>query len=213
MEQADIKKTLKLLEKYKIPFVKSSLAKNIEDAKKIAKKIKYPVVLKAISPDMIHKSDVGAVSIDIEDEQELEEEYEILLKRIPKKAKKNLEGVLVQKMETGKEIMIGMKKDPQFGPVILFGLGGIFVEVLKDTSLRIAPIKKKEAIEMIKEIKGYNILEGTRNQEPVDINSLANIIVKLSDLSNEKKVKEVDFNPVLADKRSAKVADMRIMIE
>jgi acetyl-CoA synthetase (ADP-forming) len=204
---------MNLLEKYKLPFIKSKLCKNAEIAQKNAKIIGFPVALKVISPSIIHKSDVGGVKVNLQNEEEVKSAFEQILKKTKALAKKKLEGILVQKMESGTEVIIGMKKDPQFGAVILFGLGGIFVEILKDTSLRIAPVDKKEAIEMIQEIKASNILEGARGKKGVNIDELANIIVKLSKLAEEKKIKEIDFNPVIVNEKTAKIVDARIMVE
>ena len=127
--------------------------------------------------------------------------------------KKRLEGVLVQKMESGIEVIIGMKNDAQFGPVLLFGLGGIFVEILKDTSLRITPVDKKQALGMIQEIKSYPLLEGVRGGKAVNIDAIADIIVKTSKLAENKKIREIDFNPVIVNERSAAIIDVRIMVE
>lgn len=212
MEQLSVDKTVKLLEKNKLPFAKSKLAKNVDQAKKVAKDIGYPVVLKAISPNIIHKSDAGAISLSIENEEQLESAFEDLIKKTKKAAKNKLEGILVQKTHTGQEVIIGVKQDPTFGPVILFGLGGIFVEILKDTSLRIAPIEKQDAIEMINELKSAKILEGARGQKPVNINALVDILVKTSKLAENKKILELDFNPIIVDEKSAVIVDARIMI-
>jgi acyl-CoA synthetase (NDP forming) len=130
-----------------------------------------------------------------------------------KKPNAVIEGVLVQATTQGKEVIIGMKRDPVFGPTILFGLGGIFTEVLKDTSLRIAPISKESAAEMIHEIRGIDILTGRRGEKPVDITKLADIIVKISKLAVEHpEIKEVDLNPVMAQPDGADIIDVRIMI-
>jgi acetyl-CoA synthetase (ADP-forming) len=213
MEQLSIEQTMKLLEKYKLPFVKSKLCKSAELAQKNAKVIGFPVALKVVSPNIIHKSDIGGVRVNLQNEEEVKNAFEQIIKKTKSLAKRKLEGVLVQKMESGTEVIIGMKKDPQFGPVILFGLGGIFVEILKDTSLRIAPIDKKEAMEMIQEIKAYKILEGARGKKGVNIDEIANVIVKLSKLAEEKKIKEIDFNPVIVNEKTAKIVDARIMVE
>lgn len=212
MQQLDIIKTINILEKNKLPVSKMILVKSVENAIENAEKIGYPVVLKIFSKDVIHKSDMGFIKTKIDDPEELKSAYEDMKKKITKRKVKDY-NIILQKMEEGLEIIIGLKRDPQFGPVVIFGLGGIFVEVLKDTSLRILPIDKNEALEMIKEIKSYPILEGIRGQKPVDIDHLANLIVKVSDLSKNKKIQEIDFNPVIADERSSKIVDARILIE
>ncbi len=143
--QLDFNSTKNLLEKYKIPLVNSLLTKTSKEAVKLSKKIGFPLVLKISSPDIIHKSDIGGVKVGIENENELVKAYDEIIKNAKKKRAK-IEGVVVQKMEQGKEVIVGMKDDPQFGPTIMFGLGGVFVEVMKDVSFRITPDDKKEAL-------------------------------------------------------------------
>jgi acetyl-CoA synthetase (ADP-forming) len=215
MQQQDFNKTVKLLDKYKLPYPKSKLATSLEKAIKIAKAFGYPVVLKIISKDIIHKSDVGGVKTNLQNEKELTSAYENLLKSVKKKSPRSkIEGVLVQKMGAGIEVIIGMKQDSQFGPVLMFGLGGIFVEVMKDVSFRVAPINKDQAEEMINEVKSSAILKGTRGVKPIKISALVDLLVKTSKLSVEnKKILELDFNPVMVDEKSAKIIDVRIMIE
>jgi len=207
MEQLEFNKTKKLLGKYKLLFAKSDIAKSEEQAIKSAKKIGFPVVLKLISKEIIHKTEEGAVITDINSEEEAKEAYNSLMK----KTKKKIEGILVQKMEIGKEVIIGMKRDPQFDAVIMFGLGGIFVEVLKDVSFRIAPIDKVQAGEMMDEIKASEILKGVRGEKPVNIEKLVDILMKVSKLSENKKIIELDFNPVIVNETSATIVDARIM--
>lgn len=213
MQQLEFNKTIKLLDKYKISYPKSRLATSPEKATKIAKELGYPVVLKIISKDIVHKSDVGGVKVNLKTEEELTSAYEELLKSVKKKSPKaKLEGVLVQKMESGIEAIIGMKRDPQFDAVIMFGLGGVFVEVLKDVSFRIAPIDKIQAEKMINEIQAIEILKGVRGEKPVKISALVDLLVKVSKLSiTNKKILELDLNPVIVDEKSAKVADVRLM--
>ncbi|MDO8740348.1 MAG: acetate--CoA ligase family protein [Candidatus Woesearchaeota archaeon] len=199
----------KILRKYKLPFPSSELAKSESEVCKIADKMRYPVVLKIDSPDIIHKSDVGGVIVDLKSKEEIETAYCKIIKNI-KNAKIN--GVVVQKMERGTAVIIGMKRDAQFGPVLMFGLGGIFVEIMKDVSFRIAPIDKNEAMEMIKEIKGYEVLKGARGSEKANINAIADIILKLSKLAiKEKNIVELDFNPVIVNKKTAKIVDARFI--
>ena len=167
-------------------------------------------MLKIHAQKIFHKSEVGGVKVNIKNDEELSEAWDEITENIQGK---NIEGILVQEMMSGNEIAIGMKRDEQFGPVLMFGLGGIFIEVIKDVSLRVAPIGKKEALEMIKEIKGYKILEGYRGKDPVDVNKLAELMVNLSSLSmNEEKISSIDFNPVMANKDGVYIADLRIII-
>ena len=210
MEQLSFEKTKKLLDKNKIPLVKSQLVKDEKALNNAIKEIKFPLTMKVISKNIIHKSDIGGVILNIKNEEQAINSFNKILK---KTKKQNPEGILLQKMIQGQEIIVGMKRDPQFGPVLLFGLGGIYVEILKEKSLKITPVDKKSALEMIKEIKLFKILEGARGKEKINIESIAKIIVKLSELSEDKKIVEVDFNPIIATEKTAKVVDARIMIE
>ena len=167
-----------------------------------------PYTMKAISKEAVHKTETGAVKLNILSLDEAFWVWEEMWTKIPK-----VEGIIVQKMEKGREIIIGMKRDNTFGPTILFGLGGIFAEAIKDTVLRVAPIVKEEALEMMQEIKGVKILQGLRGQPPVNFDILADILVNLSKLSLEHpEIKEIDFNPVMATENSAIIVDARVMI-
>ncbi|MBW2996096.1 acetate--CoA ligase family protein [Candidatus Woesearchaeota archaeon] len=215
MKQMDFQKEKKLLERYKLPFAKSDLASSPEKALAIAKKFGYPVAIKAISKDIIHKSDIGGVKVNIQNKEELTSAYNSMLTAIKKKSPKaKIEGILIQKMESGVEVIIGMKRDPQFDAVVVFGLGGMFTEILKDVSFRIAPITKQEAEEMINEIKSSQILRGVRGSPPVKISALVDLLVKASRLAIEnKKIQELDFNPVIVDEKTAVIVDVRILTE
>ncbi|MCX6716522.1 MAG: acetate--CoA ligase family protein [Candidatus Taylorbacteria bacterium] len=170
--------------------------------------------LKAISPDIIHKTDAGAVALNIRTKEEAVEAWEKIMLNIAKNVPGAvLEGMLLQPKMSGKEIIIGMKRDAVFGPTILFGLGGIFTEALKDTSLRIAPVSKENAMQMIKEIRGSGILFGLRGERPMNTEALADLIVRISELSIlHTEIKEIDFNPVTLIGESAFLVDARIMI-
>lgn len=214
MRNLSLVETKKILKKYNLSSPLSELAKSASDASRIADKIGYPVVLKIDSPQIIHKSDAGGVMINLNCKEEVAAAYCRMMKNIKKICKAKINGALIQKMEQGTSIIIGMKRDAQFGPVLMFGLGGIFVEIIKDVSFRIAPIDKNEALDMIKEIKGYEILKGARGTENVNLNSIIDIILKLSKLSiKEKKIIELDFNPIIVNKKSAKIVDARIMMQ
>ena len=209
----DFTKTNTLLKKYKIPSCESVLCKKPDEAIKTAKKFGFPVVLKISSPDIIHKSDIGAVITNIKSNEELEKSFDKILKNTKKK-KAKIQGIIIQKQKIGKEIIIGVKKDPQFGYIIMFGLGGIFVEVFKDVSFRISPIDKEDAKQMIEEIKSYKILKGIRGEKSVNINGLIEILVKTSKMiEKEKKITELDFNPVIVNQKTAEVVDARIIQE
>lgn len=210
MEILSFEETRKLLNKYKIPYCETEIFNFQDKALSFAKKIGFPIVLKIHSRTIFHKSEIGGVKANIKNEEEFIEAWN----QINENTKgRNIEGILVQKMLIGKEIAMGMKRDDQFGPVMMFGLGGIFIEVLKDVSFRIAPVEKTEAIKMIKEIKGYKILEGYRTGENINISKIAEIIVNLSKMSmKENSIIGMDFNPVIVNEESAKLADFRIII-
>jgi len=212
MRILDFPETERLLKKYKFPFVNTKLCQSKKEGFLFARKIGYPVVLKISSPDIVHKTELGLVKLNIKDKKELEKNWDDILK-VLKVKKIKFRGILVQKQKKGIEIAIGMKRDAQFGPVLMFGLGGIFIELLKDISLRISPITKKEAKKMIREIKAFPILEGFRGQKPVRLKNIIDIIMKVSDLSlREDKIKEIDLNPIIINEKETKVVDARIII-
>ena len=205
-----------VLNYYKIPLVKGEVVKTIEEAKKFIEKIGYPVVLKVVSPQIIHKSDVGGVILNIDNEKKLFQSYHQIIKNIEKNAPKaTIEGFFIQEMiSRGQEVIVGGKLDPTFGQTIAFGLGGVFVEVFEDTSFRVVPITKEDALEMIKEIKAYKILKGYRGKPTVNIEALVDILLKASKMLEENlEIKELDINPILALPDRAVAVDARIIIE
>jgi acyl-CoA synthetase (NDP forming) len=206
----------RLLVKAGIPVIESRLAKTKKDAIAISKEMGFPVALKVISPDIIHKSDAGGVKLALESASKVGNTYSEMLVSIKKKMPRaRIEGVSVQKMAvSGVELIIGMNKDPQFGPVIMFGLGGVLVEVLKDVSFRLVPVSRLDAAEMVSEIKGHVLLEGYRGQKPVDMARLEKLIVKVSDfIEKNPQIKELDLNPLFADGKNIEAADARIVLE
>ena len=208
----DFQKTKKLLQDYKISLCKSELVDSENKAINFAKKNGYPVVLKAFSKDVLHKTDLGLVEVGIKGESDLKKAWQKILKSAKDK-KIKIEDILVQEMALDGEIIIGMKRDFQFGPVLMFGLGGIFVEILKDVSFRVCPVSQKEALKMIKEIKGYKTLTGYRGKESANIKKIAELLINLSKLSLERKeIKEIDLNPVIVNKKTALVADAKIIV-
>jgi len=205
-----------LLKAVKIPVVETRLATSKKEAMEVAKKLGFPVVVKIISPDVVHKSDAGGVKLGIQNATQVGKAYSDILASVKKHyPKARITGVSVQKMaKQGIEVIIGMTKDAQFGPVIMFGLGGILVEVLKDVSFRIVPMTKRDAAEMISEIKGFPILKGYRGQDPADIPFLEDLIVKVSDFVDKNpEIKELDLNPVFAYKVGALAVDARVILE
>lgn len=197
----------KLLKKYGIIVPDAYFAHSEKEASGFAKKIGYPLVMKASSPDIVHKTELKAVSVDISNEKELKEEYARLSKF------KNLEGIILQKQFTGVEMILGIKKDQTFGPVVMAGMGGIFVELFKDVTFRACPVEKDEAKKMLMELKGFKILNGFRGKEKANLEKLADMIQKLSILGEkEDEILGVDLNPVFIDKKGAYIADVRIII-
>ncbi len=205
-----------IMQHYKIPVTKFAIAETQESAVKAAEEIGYPVVLKILSPDVIHKSDVGGVLVNLKTSEEVRQGYQTILQNV-KKQKPNAKiiGIFVQEFApTGIEVIIGSIKDPQFGPALMFGLGGIFVEVLKDVSFRVAPLTEYDAKEMIQEIKGYPILTGIRGQDPRDINTLVKILLQVSKLViDHPEISQLDLNPCFSYPKGAKCVDARIILE
>lgn len=207
----------KLLKKWRIPVVKQVLAKTEQQAAEAAKKLGYPVVLKISSPDVLHKTDVGGLVVGIEDEEALKKAYADILKNVKKKQPKaKIAGILVQQMVSGKdvrEVILGSKLDDTFGPVVMFGLGGIFVEVLEDVAFRLAPLNPSDAAQMVQEIKGYPVLGGARGQKPVNFKALEDTLVKFSKMvASEKKIQEMDINPLFVDSRGVLAGDIRVLV-
>jgi len=201
---------------YGISVTKFKLAKNERETLKAAASIGYPIVLKIVSPDIIHKSDVGGVLINIKNAQETRNGYRKIMDNVMKhNPKARIVGMLVQEMApAGTEVIVGSIKDPQFGPALMFGLGGVFVEVLKDVAFRIAPVNENEAAEMISEVKAYPLLKGYRNTPPADIEAIIKILVNTSKLvMDNPEIKELDFNPVIVYEKGAKTVDARIILE
>ena len=201
---------------YGIPVTKFKVALNVNEAAKYANEIGYPVVLKIVSPDIIHKSDAGGVIINLKTPAEVKDAYNKILENVKKcKLDAKIVGVLVQEMAPqSTEVIVGAIKDPQFGQTLMFGLGGIFVEVLKDVNFRIAPLTTDDAKEMITQLKAYPLLQGYRNTPPADIDALVAILCSTSRLvMDNPEIKELDLNPVMAYQKGAKTVDARIILE
>jgi acetyl coenzyme A synthetase (ADP forming)-like protein len=206
-----------ILEAYGFNFPALELAKDEKEAMKIAKRIGYPVALKIASPDIIHKSDAGGVALDIEDENELRKKYNRIISEVKTKVPKaKIDGMIVEEMVIGgRETILGMSLDPNFGPLIMFGLGGIYVEILKDVSFRIAPISDLDASEMVRSVKSYPLLKGVRGEKSVDISSIEEYIQRLSRLVEDfPEIEEIDINPfvVFEKGKCCNIVDARIKI-
>jgi 4-hydroxybutyrate---CoA ligase (ADP-forming) len=200
---------------YGLPIPKSILATKEKEAVVAAKKIGYPVVMKIASPQIIHKSDAGGVKVGLKTPQEVKTGFKEIIKNAKKYDKRaTIKGVLVEEMiKGGKETIVGSKQESGFGPVVMFGMGGIYVEVLKDVTFRIAPITNSEADEMISSIKTNKLLQGVRGEKPSDLQKLSECIQRVSQLVTDfQEIKELDLNPVLVFERGkgCKVVDVRI---
>ncbi|MCD1296350.1 acyl-CoA synthetase [Methanocella sp. CWC-04] len=190
---------LPVLEAYGIPTLKYRVVDNAEKAKETAREFGYPVVMKIVSPQIIHKSDVGGVRVGLDSDEALENAYNKMMTDVKAAVPHcRIHGVLIQQMATGgKEVILGMNRDPQFGPLLMFGLGGIYVEVLKDVQFRVAPLTEQDALGMIYGIKTHQMLEGTRGEKPSDIEKLIELLQRLSQLVTDfPEILELDINPV-----------------
>jgi acyl-CoA synthetase (NDP forming) len=205
-----------LLKQAGIDVVETRLAASKEGAVSISKELGFPVVLKIASPDIIHKSDAGGVKLGLASAEAVGQAYGDIMAAAKKSyPKAKIMGVAVQKMaRPGVEVIIGMSQDEQFGPVLMFGLGGILVEVLKDVSFRLVPLAKRDAAEMVREIKGYPLLEGYRGGEKVKIAYLEKLLLKVSDfVEKNPEVRELDLNPIFAYSDGALAVDARVILE
>jgi acetyl-CoA synthetase (ADP-forming) len=184
----------KVLSAYAIPVTKERVAGSLDEAKDIAREIGYPVVLKGSSSTLTHKTELNMIELDIKDDKALEEAYKALEER----GKGELEGILVQQMIKGdREFVAGLIRDPQFGPCVMFGLGGIFTEVLKDVTFRVAPLEKRDALEMMDEIRAKKLLDSFRGKPAVDREVLADTLINLGRIGLENEdIAEIDVNPL-----------------
>ncbi len=206
--------TKKLLAKYGVPVTKEQIATSVNEAFSIALQIGTPVAMKISSPDIPHKSDVGGVVLNVKKEY-AGATYSKIISLIKKSVPDaRIDGILVQQMApAGHEIIVGLKKDAQFGHALMFGLGGIFVEVYKDVTFRVVPIDKSDALSMISEIKGYPILKGIRGRMPADIDAIARVLVSVSDMAEKENIIELDINPLIVSESGAVAVDARAMVE
>jgi len=207
-----------ILEAYGFVTPKGSIATTAEQSVNIAEQLGYPVVLKIWSPDILHKSDVGGVKLGIRSAQEVRDAFDLMMYRIPSKLPNaDILGVLVQQMcQKGREVILGMHRDPHFGPLMMFGMGGTMVEVLKDVSFYLAPITSDEAKQMLVSTRTYKMLQGVRGEEGVDIDAISEGLQRLSQLVTEfPQIQEIDLNPfVVGPEGTTPIAvDARISVE
>ncbi len=205
-----------MLRRAGIPVIETRLVKTKKAAVEVAREIGFPLVMKVVSPDISHKSDAGGVRLGLTNVTQVGRAYREIIETVKTKMPQaKTEGVTVQKMAgPGTEVIIGMNKDAQFGPVMMFGLGGILVEVLEDVSFRLIPLERKDAAAMIREIKGFVLLQGVRGQPPADINALEQLLLKVSDfIDKNPQIKELDLNPVIVSPEGVVAVDARIVLE
>jgi len=212
VSNAEVKK---ILSYYNIQIVHEGVAQSVNEVKKVSESIGYPVALKIISPDIAHKTEAQAVKLNLRGPREIEEACSDLLAKVQAyKSGVRVEGYLVQEMvEDGIETIIGLHTDPTFGPVIMFGLGGIWVELLQDVSFRAIPIDWLDGMDMVEEVKGSRLFKGFRGKPPVDLKAIYEILLSVSRLGMElREIREMDLNPVFLREKGAVVADSRILI-
>jgi len=206
---------LKVFQAYGIPTIPHRVAHSEEDAIRAAEELGYPVVLKILSPDVVHKSDVDGVQIDLRAPDEVSRAYRSILHAVGEgHPEARMEGVLVERfLQGGREVIVGMSTDPSFGPVLMFGLGGVYVEALKDVSFRVQPVTRLDAEEMIRSIRSFPLLEGVRGDEGSDLEALAEVIQRVSQLvGDHDRILELDINPFLAFSNGGVAVDARISI-
>jgi acyl-CoA synthetase (NDP forming) len=205
-----------LLKQIGVNVVETKLATSKQEAISLSQQLGFPVALKIVSPDVIHKSDVGGVKLNLKTSIQVDKAYDEIMAAVKKKYPQVIiHGVSVQKMaKPGLEVIIGMTKDNQFGPVLMFGLGGILVEVLKDISFRIVPLTSYDAHEMIREIKGIPLLEGFRGREKIDVPNLEKLLLVLSGFVEQyPEIKELDLNPIFAYTKGSVAVDARVVLD
>lgn len=200
-----------ILSVYHIPVVNEILTENIEDLLIAVRKIGYPLVLKGCSPEIAHKTEKGLIRMDIRDDEEAKAAFDEIFSRMDGSGN----AVLVQEMIKGKrELVAGMTRDAQFGPCVMFGLGGIFTEILKDISFRVAPLEKRDAMDMMREIKGSRILEAVRGMEAADMDMMAQLLINTGRIGLEnERIREIDINPVIISGSKPVAVDALIILE
>jgi acetyltransferase len=213
-----LSEAIEVLDLYGIPTVKSAAASTVEEAQAAAEEIGYPVAIKIIADQISHKSDVGGVQLNLRNADAVKQAFEDMMERIRRHYPDEvLDGVIVQPMVTGgSELILGGRQDPQFGPVVMVGLGGIFVEIIEETAVRVAPISRKVAEEMLFGLRGSQILQGARGRRPLDVDSVIDALLRLSQLMTDfPQILELDINPlrVLYEERGSLALDARMILE
>lgn len=199
-----------VLASYGIPVTRELLVDDLQGLKSATQEIGYPLVLKGCSSEITHKTEKGLIRVDIRNEAEAKAAFEEIAANIGTE-----DAILVQEMVKGqRELVIGLTRDPQFGPCVMFGLGGIFTEILKDISFRVAPLEERDALEMMQDIKGHKILEAVRGMEAADLNTFSHILIKVGQIGLENEgVKEIDINPVIISGSQPVAVDALVVLD
>ncbi len=207
MPTLSVVESMKILQKHGIPTVKQYHVLKEQDIESACREINsFPLVMKLVSSTVSHKTDVGGIKLNIHSVAEAKQAYSEL-NQID-----GFESALVQKQMKGREVIIGAKLDEQFGPTILFGIGGIFVEIFEDVSVRVCPITLHDAQKMISEIKGYKLLKGARGEKPINFQELEQILLKTSEIIQKEKITELDINPLIANDKEVIAVDARVVV-
>ena len=203
-----------LLRGYSIKVLEYKLCPTEEEVIQTARYINYPVVLKIVSPQIVHKSDIGGVKLNLRNEDEARQAFKDVMHSVSESMPQaKISGVLVGPyIEDGTEMIVGALNDFQFGPVVMVGLGGVFTEIFKDVSFSIAPVSYREALEMLESLKAYPIIEGYRGKEGINIKALCELIVNVSEMVSKESIEELDLNPVMCFKNEVLVVDSRVLM-
>jgi acetyl-CoA synthetase (ADP-forming) len=205
-----------IMKELSIPTSEFKVASNPEEAKKIGEELGYPVAMKIVSPQVVHKTDAGGVKLNLNSASEVKDAFKTIKENVQdKNSSAKIKGMLIEPMaKPSTEIIVGVTRDPTFGPALMFGLGGIFVEILKDVSFRIAPITKDDALEMIHEIKALPMLQGFRGGPNVDLSLIVDVLLKISNfcVNFQEDIQEIDLNPIFAYDNKLLTVDARIIL-
>jgi acetyltransferase len=204
-----------ILTAYNLRIPRANLAPTADEAVSLAESIGYPVVLKIASPDILHKTDVGGVKVSLQNPSDVRDAFDLIVYRAQRYVSgARIWGCLVQEMvPKGTEILVGMSRDPQFGPLVTFGMGGIYVETLKDVTFRVAPFGREDATAMLGEIRAHALLDGVRGQKALDKNAVVEALLRISQLVTDfPQIVELDINPLVVYEQGAISLDMRLVL-
>jgi len=204
-----------ILKKYRVSVPGFSLATSADQAVRDAKKLGFPLVMKVVSPQILHKTDVGGVKVGVDNTADVRKTFNDMYGRLSKKKGVNVKGILLEKMvPKGVELIVGIQNNPQFGPMLMVGLGGVLTEIFKDVAFRMLPVTTSDAKSMLNELKGSKILKGFRGSKPIDLNMLAKALVQIGKIGvdNADYINSIDFNPIVVYPKSYNVVDAKIIL-